>query len=190
MAALQSSAIRSDSSVHPTALITATDMAVILSIRVFASVSSGCGSAVGLRDNALGALFRVPFSQLAYTMILVFKRCSHGFWISSNLWLFKIGMRGWWSVTTGPARKMSHLVVMAHATANSSSSMIAYWLSESDKNRDPAWISDHVLPVFCWRTMPRPWWLASVQRQVSFPGSKYDRMMMLLTVLTIYLKRY
>lgn len=54
--------------------------------------------------------------------------------------------------------------------------MIECRLSGSDKNRDPAWISDHVLPVFCWKTKPRPWRLASVQRRVSFSGSKYDRM--------------
>lgn len=69
---------------------------------------------------------------------------------------------------------MSHLV-MAHATAKSSSSIMVYWLSASDRNRDPAWISDHVLPVFCWRTKPRPWRLASVQRWVSFSWLKYDR---------------
>ena len=99
----QLSAVHSDSSVHVIALISATDMAAMLSIPLSASVSSGCGSAVGLRDNASGALFRVPFIQLAvnaYPMILVFRLCSRGFWISSNLWLFKMGISGWWSVMT------------------------------------------------------------------------------------------
>ena len=69
---------------------------------------------------------------------------------------------------------MLHLV-MAQATARSSSSMMAYRLSGSVRNRDPAWTRDHVQPVFCWRTKPRPWRLASVHRRVSFSGSKYDR---------------
>ena len=102
LAALRSSAMRSDSSVHVIALISAADMAAMSSI-LSASVSSGCGSAVGLRDNASGALFRVPFSQFtvnAYHMILVFRRCSRGFWILSNMWIFKMGMSGWWSVMT------------------------------------------------------------------------------------------
>ena len=84
-----------------TALISAADMAIILSISLSASASSGCGFTIGLRDKALGALFRVPFSQVAvnvYRMILVFKHCSCGFWILSNLWLVNIGISGWWSV--------------------------------------------------------------------------------------------
>ena len=103
MAALRSSAMRGDSSVHVIALISAADMAAMSSILLSASVSSGCGSAIRLRDNASGALFRVPFSQFAvnaYPMILVFRRCSCEFWISSNLWLFRTGMSGWWSVMT------------------------------------------------------------------------------------------
>ena len=47
------------------ALISAADMAVILLISLSASTSSGCGSAVGLRYKASGALFRVPLSQVA-----------------------------------------------------------------------------------------------------------------------------
>ena len=47
------------------ALISAADMAVVSPISVSASASSGCGSAVGLRDKASGALFRVPLSQVA-----------------------------------------------------------------------------------------------------------------------------
>ena len=70
---------------------------------------------------------------------------------------------------------MLHLVI-AHATARSSSSIIAYLLSGSDRKRDPAWISDQMLSVFCWRMKPRPWQLASVHRRVSLPESKYDRM--------------
>ena len=99
-------------------------------------------------------------------------------WWLSNLWLFNIGMSRWWSVTTvkwgRPARKTSHLV-MAHATARSSSSIIANQLFGSDKKRDPVWMRDHVLPVFCWRTKLRPWRLASVQRRVSLCWSKYDK---------------
>ena len=70
---------------------------------------------------------------------------------------------------------MLHLLT-AHATAKSSSSMIAYRLSGSDRKRDPAWTRDQVLPVFCWRTKQRPWWLVPVHRRVSLPGSKYDKM--------------
>ena len=47
------------------ALISAADMAVISSILLSTSTSSGSGSAVGLRDKASGALFRVPLSQVA-----------------------------------------------------------------------------------------------------------------------------
>ena len=103
LATWQSLVKRRDSPLPVTALISAVDMAAISSISLSASVSSGCGSVVGLRDKASGALFKVPFSQLAvneYPMILVFRRCSRGFRISSSLWLFSIGMRGWWSVTT------------------------------------------------------------------------------------------
>ena len=103
MAALRSSVVHSDSSVHVIALISATGMAAMSSIPLSASVSSGCGSAVGLRDNASGAFFRVPFIQFAvnaYPMILVFRHCSREFWISSNLWLFKMGISGWWSGMT------------------------------------------------------------------------------------------
>ena len=78
-----------------TALISAADMAVISSILLSASASSGCGSTYGLRDKVLGALFRVPFSQVAvnvYRMILVFKHCSRGFLILSNLLLVNIGI--------------------------------------------------------------------------------------------------
>ena len=85
-----------------TALISTADMAVISSISLSASTSSGCRSTVGLRGKASGLLFRVPFSQLAvnvYHLILVFKPCSRGFWISSNLWLVNIEISGWWSVT-------------------------------------------------------------------------------------------
>ena len=99
----RSSVKRRDSPLHVTALISTEDMAAISSISLSASVLSGCGSAVGLRDKASGALFEVPFIQLAvnaYPMILVFRCCSRGFRISSSLWLFSIGTRGWWSVTT------------------------------------------------------------------------------------------
>ena len=72
-----------------------------------------------------------------------------------------------------PARKMWHLV-MAHTTANSSSLIIAYWLSGSDRKRDPAWIKDQLSPVFCCRTKPSPCQLASVHKRVSLLWSKYD----------------
>ena len=74
-----------DSPLHVMALISAVDIAAISSISLSASVSSSCGSAVGLRDKASGALFEVPFSQLAVNacpMILVFRHCSHRFRIS------------------------------------------------------------------------------------------------------------
>lgn len=47
------------------ALISTADIAASWSISVSASASSGCGSAAGLRDSALGALFDVPFSHVA-----------------------------------------------------------------------------------------------------------------------------
>ena len=47
------------------ALILAVDAAVIWSKLLSAMVSSGCGSAVVLQDNASGVLFRIPFSQVA-----------------------------------------------------------------------------------------------------------------------------
>ena len=89
--------MRSDSPAHVTALTSAADMAVTWFKSLSASASSGCGSTVGLRDRASGTLFRVPFSHVAvnaYPMILVFNRCSRGFWISSSLWVFNIGMSG------------------------------------------------------------------------------------------------
>ena len=64
--------------------------------------------------------------------------------------------------------------MMAHDTASSSNSIIAHRDSASDRNLEPACIRDHVSPVFCWRTNPRPCRLASVHRRVGLVGSKYD----------------
>ena len=64
--------------------------------------------------------------------------------------------------------------MMAHDTASSSNSIIAYRDSALDRNLEPACIRDHVSPVFCCRTNPRPCRLASVHRRVGLVGSKYD----------------
>ena len=64
-AALQILVKCSDSSVLVMALISAVDIAVTWSISLSTSASSGCGSAIELRDSASGALFRVPFNQAA-----------------------------------------------------------------------------------------------------------------------------
>ena len=63
-AALSSLARWSDSSVLVMALISAADIAIIWLILLSMSASSDCGSAIGLRDNASGASFRVPFNQV------------------------------------------------------------------------------------------------------------------------------
>ena len=96
-----------------------------------ANISWGCGCEKGFLDRVSGALLRVPLIHSAvklYPMILVFSRSRRRFSISSNLWLFRIGMSGWWSVTMvkwgSPARKRLHLL-MAHDTVSSSSSIMA-----------------------------------------------------------------
>lgn len=76
-----------------------------------------------------------------------------------------------------PARKMLHFL-MAHATAKHSSSMTAYLLSVSVRNRDPACTILHSLVPsvdFCRSTNPIPKVLASVWRQVSLVVSKYAK---------------
>ena len=61
----------------------------------------------------------------------------------------------------------------AHATASSSSSIIAYLDSALLKNRDPAWTSIHCpSDDCCWRTNPTPCLLASVQIRVGLAMSK------------------
>ena len=73
-----------------------------------------------------------------------------------------------------PARNMWHLL-MAHETANSSSSMIAYRDSASERNRDPAWTMSQASACCCWRMKPSPCRLASVHRRVGLVGSEYAR---------------
>ena len=68
-------------------------------------------------------------------------------------------------------RKILHFAI-AHVTPSSSSSMIAYLDSASERNLDPACMSTQLSSFFCWRTKPNPRRLASVQRRVGFCGSK------------------
>ena len=111
-------------------------------------------------------------------MIFVFSRWSRGFSISSKWWLLRVGINGWWSVNTvnwgRPARNILHLVI-AHVTASNSTSMMAYQDSESDGNREPAFISAHLSPWHCWRMNPRPCVLASVLKRVDFLWSIKDK---------------
>ena len=64
---------------------------------------------------------------------------------------------------------------MAHATASSSNSIVAYRDSASDKNLDPAWTKDQLSPCCCWRMYPSPCRLASVLRRVGLVMSKKDK---------------
>ena len=64
-------------------------------------------------------------------------------------------------------------IALAHNAASSSSSIIAYRDSASDRNREPAWMRDQVSPVCCCRTNPIPCRLVSVHRRVGLVGSKY-----------------
>ena len=70
-----------------------------------------------------------------------------------------------------PCKKMSHFDI-AHATARSSSSMIAYRDAGSLRKREPAWTRAHLSSFFCCRIKPRPCLLASVQRHVGLLVSK------------------
>ena len=89
--------------------------------------------------------------------------------------------RGLWSVTTVkwlmPARKLLHFL-MAQETARHSSSMTAYLLSVSVRNRDllaQSSISFLLSADFWRRTNPNPSVLASVYRRVSLILSKYAK---------------
>ena len=61
-------------------------------------------------------------------------------------------MSGWWSVMTEkcgrPAKNNLHLLI-AHDTASSSSSMMTYLDSASERNLDPAWMRVQLSPIFC-----------------------------------------
>ena len=115
------------------------------------------------------------FEPLGYAMMRVRRRCNRAFSISSSRWVFKIGIRGLWSVINVkwlmPARKMLHFL-MAQATARHSSSMTAYLLSVSVRNRDPACIVFHSSADFWRRTNPNP---SVVYRRVSLVVSKYAK---------------
>ena len=68
--------------------------------------------------------------------------------------------------------------LIAQATARHSSSTIAYLLSVSDRNLDPACTTrQSELPADCFwrRRKPNPRVLALVYRRVSFEASKYTR---------------
>ena len=88
--------------------------------------------------------------------------------ISSKWQLFRIGIKGLWSVRIEkcwrPERNILQVLCTAQMTASIFSLIIVYLDSASDRNRDPAWISAHPSFVFCWRTKPSPCLLASVWR--------------------------
>ena len=104
------------------------------------------------------------------------RHCNHGFSISSSLWLLRIGMRGLWSVIPlkycRPVRNTLHFH-MAHATANSSSSITAYPHSASVRQQDPACTRFHCRFVTsCCITNPKPCLLVSVHNHVLLVTSK------------------
>ena len=78
------------------------------------------------------------------------------------------------SEVTQPSQENITLII-AHDTANNSSSIIAYLVSGSDKKREPACTNTHVSSNFCWGTKPSPCRLASVQIRVGLLGSKKER---------------
>ena len=191
LACLQSSCKCKFSRVNAEARSSAIDSACVVvttpslvSISYSARSSPRLGGWYGWWERASAASFLDPFSHCAvklYPIRRVLRHCSLGFSISLRRWMFKIGIRGLWSVMTVkcsiPARKMLHLL-MAHATARHLSSITVYLLSASIRNRDPACTVLHSLvPLvdFCRSTNPISKVLASVWRQVSLVVLKYTK---------------
>ena len=139
-------------------------------------LSSGAGSSAGALYRALASVWDFPGLHEAWKLYPI-RRWRRGVSVSPRWCLLGIVMSGLWSVMISnwlkPPRKMRHFFT-AQATASLSSSIMAYLVSISVRNRDPACIRCHLpLAYFCLRTNPRPRsLLASVRRAVGQPGSK------------------
>ena len=144
-----------------------------------AMLSSGAGSSAGALDRASASVWDFPGCHDAwklYPIRRIRRRWRRGFSISPRWCLLRIVMSGLWSVMMSnwlkPSRKMRHFFT-AQATASISSSIMAYLVSVSVRNLEPACIRCHLPSAFfCLRTNPRPRsLLASVWRAVGQPGS-------------------